>query len=65
VGERFGENPAPPAHPGTVQAMARRTQTRARKTLHAKGKSMVETCFDIIKQVLEHRQFLPLPYRAH
>jgi transposase len=58
LAERFADDPAPPKHPGPVQAMEHRLRTKAGRALYAKRKSTVETVFGIIKHVQGFRQFL-------
>ena len=58
VGERFGPDPAPPANPTPVEAMAHRLKTRAGRDLYALRKQIPEPVFGIIKSVMGFRQFL-------
>ena len=58
LGERFGTDPAPPANPTPVEAMAHRLKTRTGRDLYALRKQIPEPVFGIIKSVMGFRQFL-------
>ena len=58
LGERFGQEGAPPENPTPVEAMAHRVKTPEGRKLYALRKQTPEPVFGVIKSALGFRQFL-------